>query len=202
MGPSDSLDTNRTADWHYVAEGGANIVFGYHGSNPQYIGKALRIPKNYQESDLANTWRDDVLTRLLEERDLPGHSTVELAADWVRGLVGSSSDSRPQMRRDADQKDHWSGSEVVKGTLMDDLRSGPKEAGQKVLAIEIKVSRNPPRDLQGWYEDLEFILYSLNGDSSPLQKTSARLKRPLSNPNIRDIDYISTSEENRASMSP
>lgn len=131
------LSGTPTSDWQYVAEGGANIVFGYHGSDTQYKGRALRIPKNYNESDLATTWREDLLPRLLPAQDLPGKSAVKLSRQWVQNLVDASAGSRPQERRDADQIDFWP--EEVLGSLMEDLRSGPKESGQRILAIEIKV---------------------------------------------------------------
>jgi hypothetical protein len=134
LGPSGTP----TSDWHYVAEGGANIVFGYHGPDSQFEGRALRIPKNYEESNLASTWRDDLLPRLLMTKDLPSRSAVKLSGNWVKDLIKVSAENRPQARRDADQSELWS--EVVVGSLMDDLRSEPKRQGQKVLAIEIKVS--------------------------------------------------------------
>lgn len=157
------LSATPTSDWHYVAEGGANIVFGYHGSDPRYKARALRIPKNYKESDLATVWRDELLPRLLLAQDLPGKSTVKLPRQWVQDLVDASAVSRPQARRDADQRDLWP--EEIVASLMEDLRSGGKEQGQRVLAIEIKASSywvvmRPGADVQpkwGFRPSSEFI---------------------------------------------
>lgn len=128
------------ADWHYVAEGGANLVFGYHGSDAAFKGRALRIPKASQtdEPEQSRTWRHELLPRLLPKEFLPDTEQVNLDLQWVTDLLKQSAKSRP-LKRLEDDHGPWTGD--VRALLLDDLRSGRNADGDKVLAVEIKVSR-------------------------------------------------------------
>jgi hypothetical protein len=132
-------------DWHYIAEGGANLVFGYHGPSELYRNKALRIPKsptleqNDAETPIGSLWRQDLLPKLLDSIHLPESEVVSLEAGWVDTLLGAALSSRPDART-SDQTPSISSGSPVQATLMTDLRGGSLNLDTKVLAIEIKVS--------------------------------------------------------------
>jgi hypothetical protein len=149
--PIETADQHSTgswkiADWHYIAEGGANLVFGYHGRNPEFRNKALRIPKSLETkpdddiSDISILWRDELLPKLLPTKHLPGVKPVSLDGEWVAGLVGHVQDTRPDFRADVDLSTFSTSPTPIKATLMDDLRASPSDVSHTVLAIEIKVS--------------------------------------------------------------
>lgn len=127
-----------TTDWHYVAEGGANLVFGYHGTNKLYKGRALRIPKPSEKDEMESTriWREELLPRLLPKAYLADGEQVVLDSAWISGLLEQSKGARPPVRIESDQG-VWP--DTVKALLMTDLRTGRRVESQNVLAIEIKV---------------------------------------------------------------
>jgi hypothetical protein len=133
-------------DWHYIAEGGANLVFGYHGRTLDYRNKALRIPKSLNtrieddESDISILWRDELLPKLLPKSHLPDVQPVSLDGLWVASLVEHVQHTRPDFRTDVDLSAFTSSPTPVKATLMDDLRTSASDISHTVLAIEIKVS--------------------------------------------------------------
>jgi hypothetical protein len=134
------------ADWHYIAEGGANLVFGYHGRDPEFRNKALRIPKSLETkpdddvSDISILWRDELLPKLLPRKHLPSVKPVSLDGKWVAGLVEHVQDTRPDFRAGVDLSTFSTSPTPIKATLMDDLRASPSDVSHTVLAIEIKVS--------------------------------------------------------------
>ena len=138
--------TSDIADWHYIAEGGANLVFGYHGRNPEYRNKALRIPKSLESkpdediSDISILWRDELLPKLLPKTHLPVVEPVSLDGKWVAELVEHVKHTRPDFRADIDLPTFSTSATPVKATLMDDLRTSLSDVSHTVLAIEIKVS--------------------------------------------------------------
>jgi hypothetical protein len=140
-----SSDTN-VDDWHYIAEGGANLVFGYHGSSDVYQNKALRIPKTTSTQitgdtpDLSILWRDELLPRLLSKQYLPDVKPVSLESGWVARLVRTVQDVRPDFRTESGDSDASSFTAHVNATLMDDLRTSSSDISHCVLAVEIKVS--------------------------------------------------------------
>lgn len=144
-GPTASavnVDKTPITDWHYVAEGGANIVFGYHGKDAMFIGRAIRIPKSGSipdEEALADRWREDLLSRLLPSRFLVRSERVTLDWMWFNELCRQVEEDRPGWRLES--HDNGGGRSAVAALLMDDLRSGPRGSDQKMFAIEIKVSR-------------------------------------------------------------
>lgn len=149
--PIDTADQHSTgswkiADWHYIAEGGANLVFGYHGRDPQFRNKALRIPKSLDTkpddnvSDISILWRDELLPKLIPNNHLPCVKPVSLDGKWVAGLVEYSQDTRPDFRAGIDLSTYSSSTSPIKATLMDDLRASSSDVSHTVLATEIKVS--------------------------------------------------------------
>jgi hypothetical protein len=149
--PIDTADQHSTgswkiADWHYIAEGGANLVFGYHGRNPEFRNKALRIPKSLEIkpdddiSDISMLWRDELLPKLLPRTHLPDVKPVFLDGKWVAGLVEHVQDTRPDFRADIDLSTFSSSTSPIKASLMDDFRASSSDVSHTVLAIEIKVS--------------------------------------------------------------
>ena len=142
----DSGWSSNTADWHYIAEGGANLVFGYHGRQPEFRNKALRISKSLEtkpdddDSDISLLWRDDLLPKLLSKVHLPDVKPVMLDGKWVAGLVELVKDTRPDFRASIDLFAFSTSAISVKATLMDDLRASCSDVSHTILAIEIKVS--------------------------------------------------------------
>jgi hypothetical protein len=140
-----SSETN-VDDWHYIAEGGANLVFGYHGSSGAYQNKALRIPKTMSIQITGDTpdpsilWRDEPLPRLLSKEYLPDVKPVSLDGGWVGRLVRTVQDVRPDFRTESGDSDATSFATHVNATLMDDLRTSSSDTSHCVLAVEIKVS--------------------------------------------------------------
>jgi hypothetical protein len=138
--------SSNIADWHYIAEGGANLVFGYHGRNPEFRNKALRIPKSLEikhdddVSDISILWRDELLPKLLPRTHLPDVKPVSLDGKWVAGLVEHVQDTRPDFRADVDLSTCSTSPTPIKATLMDDLRASSSDVSHTVLAIEVKVS--------------------------------------------------------------
>lgn len=134
------------ADWHYIAEGGANLVFGYHGRSKEFRNKALRIPKSpvvESEGDLPDIsvlWRDELLPKLLSRDHLPEVRPVSLGGTWVASLVEHVQHTRPDFRAGIDLSTFSTADAPIEATLMDDLRTSASDNSHTVLAIEIKVS--------------------------------------------------------------
>lgn len=144
------FDGTTTSDWHYIAEGGANLVFGYHGPSNKFRNKALRIPKTPaqdisagpSEYEVSESWRQDLLLRLLSKKYLPVTEAVSLDASWVERLLQESHSARPETRIETHPEPSPS-TQTVQATLMTDLRGGSSGPDVKVLAIEVKVRTSP-----------------------------------------------------------
>jgi hypothetical protein len=140
------FDGTTTSDWHYIAEGGANLVFGYHGPSDKFRNKALRIPKTpaqdisagASESEVSESWRQDLLPKLLAKKYLPDTEVVSLDASWVDRLLQESHSARPDTRIETNPQPSLL-IQAVQATLMTDLRGGSSNPDVTVLAIEIKV---------------------------------------------------------------
>jgi hypothetical protein len=156
---SDLCSTS-PSDWKFAAEGGANIVFKYHGSNSVYYGRVLRVPKfqlaslvkpdngshhftssplRAAKADLQTVWREEILPRLVPpELLLDVHEQV-LDAQWADEVLRLSESLRPETRKDVavlDVSKETNG--TVKGILMEDM-AGQGMEGETVLSVEIKV---------------------------------------------------------------
>ena len=109
----------RVQDWHYVAEGGANVVVGYIGPpvwpfvDTQGTGAslALRIPKSLPEGPRntiapstppADVFIDQVLTHVLPRESLPVLRRISLTGAvrrFVQELAAQIEQARPAKRR-------------------------------------------------------------------------------------------------------
>jgi len=140
----DVLET-KPADWKYVSEGGATIVYAYKGSShPDFDGTVLRlrkapvvIPTTIKPDPVKEEESDDptiefqarCMERLIPSEHLPRLETVWLSRTWLEELVELQDLVRPESRRLKDQVDFNKG----KGVLATDL------VGGNWLAVEIKV---------------------------------------------------------------
>jgi inositol-pentakisphosphate 2-kinase len=140
--------------WEYVSEGGATIVFSYHGPpKPGFDGTVLRLRKSIvpavskitRASDLGgqSEGHEDVeepddpmieyqaacMERLIPLEHLPRLESVHVDRAWLEDLIALHDAERPVDRRDKDQVDLTR----TKGVLATDL------VGGEWLAVEIKV---------------------------------------------------------------
>ncbi|WVQ73254.1 hypothetical protein IAR50_002822 [Cryptococcus sp. DSM 104548] len=129
--------------WSYIAEGGAHIVFSYDGPSSQtFTGKVLRLrkpncpspPPNHQL--LQNTWRYELLPKLLPPELLTESREVIVEASWFRELLLLADKVRPDSRKQgvvlADMVET-----AGNGLLMDDATAVMREDLES-LAVEIK----------------------------------------------------------------
>jgi inositol-pentakisphosphate 2-kinase len=145
--PPDVLQT-RPADWKYVSEGGATIVYSYKGpSHSDFDGTVLRLRKvqivttsgikadpvaisgEEENDDPTIEFQAKCMRRLIPPEHLPRLETVLLSKPWLEVLVELQDHVRPETRRQKDQVDLTK----VKGVLATDL------VGGNWLAVEIKV---------------------------------------------------------------
>jgi len=139
----DVLET-KPADWKYVSEGGATIVYAYNGlSHPDFDGTVLRLRKapvaavkpgtdpvrKEETDDPTIEFQAKCMERLIPSEHLPRLETVWLSRSWLEALVELQDHVRPESRRLKDQVDFTKG----KGVLATDL------VGGNWLAVEIKV---------------------------------------------------------------
>ncbi|KIM49358.1 hypothetical protein M413DRAFT_438543 [Hebeloma cylindrosporum] len=141
---TDILQT-KPADWKYVSEGGATIVFSYDGpSHPDFDGKVLRLRKSTLQKKTAPVaptqhadgepddptieYQTKCIQKLIPSAHLPRLQTVQLDRFWLEELVKLQDGFRPQERKQKDEIDL----ERKKGVLATDL------VGGNWLAVEIK----------------------------------------------------------------
>jgi hypothetical protein len=144
--PGPSADTS-PADWSYGAEGGAHVVFTYHGASSAYTGKLLRIRKistlrDHPPSAASALWRDMLLPRFAPAELLIRSDTVKLGGAWLRELLLEAEIKRPAGRVEQGEQ-RTLGEEVEEGAhvwVMENMRTVPGLGeGERVLAVEIKV---------------------------------------------------------------
>jgi inositol-pentakisphosphate 2-kinase len=138
-----SLTETSPAQWNYISEGGATIVFSYSGPHhPILTGKVLRLrktspnrhrPLSNDQPALNVTFQQNVISRLLDSSYLPELQVVALQADWIEAFSSHHESSRPQERRLVSMIDCSKRSAV----LAPDLIGGPP------CAIEVKVNSHP-----------------------------------------------------------
>ncbi|KAF8651488.1 hypothetical protein AX16_004786 [Volvariella volvacea WC 439] len=103
------------ADWRYVSEGGATIVFSYAGpSHPQFDGTVLRLRKaavaplvdhmDYQKQpeepdDPIIEFQQRCLQHLIPDKHLPRLRSVLLDHSWLQKMSELHDSARPQFRR-------------------------------------------------------------------------------------------------------
>jgi inositol-pentakisphosphate 2-kinase len=142
-------------DWRYVSEGGATIVFSYHGPpNPDFDGTVLRLRKalvpslksvvkirdgevykphaqdgEEEPDDPTIEYQTKCMAKLIPPEHLPRLETVKLDQEWLQRLAQLENLKRPEARREKDGIDV----DRRKGVLATDL------VGGNWLAVEIKV---------------------------------------------------------------
>ncbi|EJD02222.1 uncharacterized protein FOMMEDRAFT_88227 [Fomitiporia mediterranea MF3/22] len=128
---SDQPHTNTTspADWKYVSEGGATIVFSYRGPlHPVFSGTVLRLRKtsrnlnadgeSHRETesgqlegegeepdDHSILFQRSVTSQLIEPNDLPRLESVRVERSWLEALKAATEKSRPPGRQSKDELD-------------------------------------------------------------------------------------------------
>ncbi|KAI9207388.1 inositol-pentakisphosphate 2-kinase-domain-containing protein [Polychytrium aggregatum] len=91
-------------DWRYRGEGNANIVVAYGGSDPRYIGTALRIRKRQTkgapvDENVLARFSPMVIERLFGRQYLGLWDVVDLEPGFLAELEGLVESSRPPTRR-------------------------------------------------------------------------------------------------------
>lgn len=105
-----SVDLSETspAEWKYISEGGATIVFSYQGPrHPILTGKVLRLGKaprgvdgiSNDNSKFAVESQQKIFSRLLNPSYLVDLQVIPLEAQWVEAFAIHHESSRPQERR-------------------------------------------------------------------------------------------------------
>jgi inositol-pentakisphosphate 2-kinase len=137
-----SLSHTAPAQWNYISEGGATIVFSYSGPHdPVLTGNVLRLRKtsrangprklNSPSADLCVTFHQKIISRLLDPSDLPDLRVVPLQTDWVVAFSIHHESFRPQERRSISMIDCSARSAVL----------APDLIGGLPCVVEIKVFR-------------------------------------------------------------
>lgn len=83
MEPQKQAETKKprqlvAADWKYLAEGGAHVIFEYVGNEFEYMGKILRLDKEKPASSRAKTEVEEVMETLFETSYLEQLMTEEV----------------------------------------------------------------------------------------------------------------------------
>jgi len=140
MSPLPLLDSINPLDWEYLAEGGANLVLSYSGSQPAYKGRVLRLKKRKRlhHSTLAGEayldFAKEMIEPLLGKDQVAEMEVVQLDRVWLQQMneILVKRKSRPREREEEDEID----SESRFGVIAEDL-----VGGKRTIAFEIKVSR-------------------------------------------------------------
>jgi inositol-pentakisphosphate 2-kinase len=166
------LSETSPAEWKYISEGGATIVFSYRGPcHPILTGRVLRLSKtpcrgggtslrvSNDQTRLAAEFQQKIISRLLHPSHLVDLQAVPLESQWLEAFAIYHELSRPQERRSTSNIDRTN----YTGFLAPDLMSGLS------CAVEIKVNSNHyPEELN------ENIPKSRNGVSSLILSTCRR----------------------------
>ena len=157
MMPEDVLSSSLPSDWRYVSEGGASIVFSYHGPQNLHLdGTVLRLRKSPRpkpsdindvspsspqtdtsiadaDEDPSIAFQDNVISQLISPAFLPRLWVVPVSRNWLEELALLAENRRPVERRTVSQIDVSHHTAVLATDLV----------GHESLAIEIKVRLNP-----------------------------------------------------------
>lgn len=157
------LSQTSPSQWKYISEGGATIVFSYHGPpHPILTGKVLRLRKTSPEGqgtprpvsdDLIVAFQQQVISRLLDPSYLADLQVVPLQADWVEAFSMHHESFRPQERRRTSMIDCSRCTAVV----------APDLIGGLSCAVEVKVNSHYLAGLPN-----DNFLKSRNGVSCPI----------------------------------
>lgn len=135
-----ALKCSTPNDWHYLAEGGANVIFAYHGRDESLLGMVLRLSKGKvdrkdPEGRGQLEFAQRVLYSLLSEGMICKAWLLAIEQGLLHGLAADSESVRPALRRNKDAIDLTRPNAV----LVQDMTYSP--VGHTVLSIEIKVGR-------------------------------------------------------------
>jgi hypothetical protein len=136
---TDPSAETAASDWSYIGEGGAHILFAYHGPVASWNKRVLRIRKRKANPDDAaqqalSTWRSELLPQLLPTTDLLLPQKVHVEGSWLRQVVDAAKGERSEARI-AENALEELGDVSVMGNAI-----GPSSTGTRTLAMEIKVS--------------------------------------------------------------
>jgi inositol-pentakisphosphate 2-kinase len=132
------VESTDPKEWKYIAEGGANVVFSYEGSDVLFKGKVLRVKKVSSESPTpANVyWTETGLRQVLcgvqAEHLLPLNEHISVKSSWVQQLDALSRPFRPPHRTKGKNADLDSGPHAWI-TLTENLHRG-----KGYFAVELK----------------------------------------------------------------
>lgn len=175
------VQETRPADWKYVSEGGATIVFSYKGpSHPGFDGMVLRLRKapvvtasainiatsSEETEDPMIEFHAKCMRRLIPPEHLPRLETIQINRAWLEALVKLQDHVRPEFRRQKGQVDLTE----RRGVLATDL------VGGNWLAVEIKV--NLFKVFGGSWILIVFECLSRSGDSYRLRYIFPRRQKP------------------------
>ncbi|GAA5829919.1 hypothetical protein JCM5353_006113 [Sporobolomyces roseus] len=135
------LESTSPLDWNHLAEGGANLVLSYSGSQPLYDGRVLRLRKRkkLQHTTIAGQadldFAKEIIEPLLGTDQIAEMGLIQLDREWLRRLseVLVKRGSRSKEREDEDEIDL----EGQFGVIAEDLVGGGGGI-QGVIAFEIK----------------------------------------------------------------
>lgn len=142
------MDLGSPTDWHYLAEGGANLVLSYHGEHPELRGRVLRLRKRSNKShddataasqhslesrDPSVLLYEAVVTKLFPE-NAAGLREVVLPPGFLERGRELWSSARPTERASQDSLDVSRRTAVLAESM---VQSDKDDSA--VLAIEIKV---------------------------------------------------------------
>lgn len=130
------------SDWALIAEGGANLVLSYSGSDASFSSLVLRVRKRKlhavseaedDDEDPAVAFNEQVVDKLM-----PGLSAslwnASVDEPFLQALAAQVEPHRRPTRREEDELD----TKRTRVVLAEDLVS-PRIPGERVLTVEIKV---------------------------------------------------------------
>lgn len=133
------LSQTSPTDWKYISEGGATIVFSYKGPpHPILTGKVLRLRKASSQAggtlidELAVTFQQKIVSRLVDPTYLVDLQIVPLEAHWVETFSLYHESSRPPERRSTSTIDSSRRTAVLASDLV----------GGIPCAVEVKVNNH------------------------------------------------------------
>ncbi|KAJ9119122.1 hypothetical protein QFC22_003613 [Naganishia vaughanmartiniae] len=207
MDSNSALRSSTSDEWQYLAEGGAHLVFAYHGSSLSLLNKVIRVRKDRlagssttetQQETLFDAARGHlsrhIIPSLVPHEILPADDRVTVSGKWIRSVLSGSVDLRPTSRLST-------GSDypipVTMSTHDDDVEVSLVEnllGGEGDLAVEIKVSDRQRR--MHAVKELYASWQATSGEGNNMRLfLSGRAARPTihpsdSTPDIRSIESI------------
>lgn len=146
--PGVSMDPSAetaASDWSYIGEGGAHVLFAYHGLVASWKNRVLRIRKRQANPDdnaqqALWKWRSELLPRLLPTADLLLQQKVHVEGSWLRQVVDAAKGERSEGRIAENALEELE--ELGDVSVMDNAIGSASTPGTRTLALEIKVSHS------------------------------------------------------------